>query len=82
MYIFFQNYLHSAQKSNKKTFKRLMADHTDRPKFQRSLGSLLKTTPPTQGYPTVPRGRKLTTKFSRGSLLDHQVLTEPDAKNL
>ena len=45
--------------------------------------SLLKTTPPPPGCPWVPGGPEATPEPSfRGLVLDHQVLKQPEAKNL
>ena len=45
-------------------------------------GSLLKTTPPPQGYPWVSGGQHVTQEPTfRGLVLDHQLLEEPEAKN-
>ena len=45
--------------------------------------SLLKTTPPPPGCPWVPGGPEVTPEPSfRGLVLDHQVLKQPEAKNL
>ena len=45
--------------------------------------SLLKTTPPPLGYPWVPGGPEATPEQGfRGLVLDHQVLKQPEAKNL
>ena len=44
-------------------------------------GSLLKTTPPPQGYPWVFGGWYATPELRfRGLVLDHQVLKEPEPK--
>ena len=44
--------------------------------------SLLKTTPPTPGYPWVSGGRYVISEsIFRGLVLDHQLLKEPEPKN-
>ena len=45
--------------------------------------SLLKTTPPPLGCPWVLKGPEVAPESSfRGLMLDHQVLKQPEAKNL